>query len=454
MDSFKSDTLKPSPYYENKTLQPLKALFQNPTFQRYFYNSSWMMAEQILRIVSGVFVGIYIARYLGPERYGVFSYALSICAFVLAIARMGMDSTLTRELVGTKDIHTKAQVLMGTAFWMMSAAALLCYLTTILIFWGLDESIEIKVFIVILCSSAFFTSFLSIDYFFQSQLKAKYSAICKSLALLAGSILKLVLLSQKAEILWFVIASVLDHVVLAVFLLYAARSTYNLNFVRHFSFADARVMIHSSWPMVLTAVASLIFMRIDQIMIRHMLGLHELGIYSAAIKVYESWIILPYVISISLLPAIVKLKQGDETEYHRKLCQLFRVVIWLSVLAALVTTLFSTSIMTIAFGVEYAPSASVLTIVMWTSIFSAMNSVSARYLTVEKMEKKVALRTLYAAALNIALNAIVIPIYGVDGAAAATLVCVFLTAYAMDWLDRELVILRTIKNKAIFKLNN
>lgn len=408
----------------------------------------------MLRIVSGVFVGIYIARYLGPEQYGMLSYVLSICAFVLAIARMGMDATLTRELVEVGVSAIKTKVLMGTAFWMMNAAALLCYLATTLVFFGLDETHEIKLYIVIVCASAFFTSFLSIDYFFQSQIKAKYSAICKSLALLASSVFKLVLIFNEAEIIWFVIASVFDHAVLSLFLLYAAHSTQKLSFIRHFSCAVARKMFHSAWPMMLTAVASLVFMRIDQIMIRNMLGLHELGIYSAAVKVYESWIILPYVISISLLPAIVKLKQGDETNYQRRLCQLFRFVIWLSALAAIIVTLFSTSIMTIAFGIEYVSSASVLSIVMWTAIFTSMSSVSARYLIVEKMERKIAVRTFFGAVANIALNIIMIPAYGIEGAAVATFICVLFIAYIMDWLDKDLVTLRLIKRKAIFKIRD
>lgn len=433
-------------------VQSIKKLFQNSTFKKYFYNTSWMMAEQLLRIISGVFVGIYIARYLGPEQYGMFSYALSICALVLAITRMGMDAILTRELVKTRVSQTKAKVLMGTAFWMMAIAALVCYLVAILTFFWLDEVVEIKVYIAVICASAFFTSFLSIDYLFQSQLKAKYPAICKSLALLAGSIIKLMFIFLQSDLIWFMIASVLDHVILAGLLLYAVRATHGLSFVRYFSRTAARSMFRSAWPMALTAVASLIFMRIDQIMIRHMLGMYELGIYSAAVKVYESWIILPYVITISLLPAIVKLKQGDESNYHLKLCQLFRIVIWLSALAALLVTLLSSQIMTIAFGGEYGASARVLSIVMWTAVFAAMSSVSARYFNVERMEKKIALRTVLAAVANISLNFFLIPVFGIEGAAISTLACTAMIAYLMDWLDRDLKDLLRIKHRALFLL--
>ncbi|KPU52965.1 polysaccharide biosynthesis family protein [Pseudomonas fluorescens] len=375
------------------------------------------------------------------------SYVLAISTFILCVARLGMDAVLIRELVNNPE---KNKQLMGTAFWLMLLAALACYIVAALGISLMDEVSSIKIYAYIVSASAFFTSFLVIDYFFQSQIKAKYSAICKTLALLLMSLAKLGLIFAGAELFWFAIASLLDHVVLAAFLLLAIIRTREIEFLRHFNLIDAMSMLRSSWPMVLTAVASMVFMRIDQVMIRSMLGLHELGIYSAAVKVYESWIILPYVITISLLPAIIKLKQGDEQNYHRKLCQLFRAVIWLSVLAAIIISLFSTPIMTIAFGSQYTQSASVLSIVMWTAVFASMSSVSARYFNAENMEKKIALRTAVAAVVNIILNLLLIPQYGIEGAAIATFCCILFTAYLMDWLDKDLRTLLTIKHRAIF----
>lgn len=424
----------------------VKKILLNQTIQRYAYNSTWMLAEQLLRVLSGVFVGIYIARYLGPEQFGMLSYVTAMSAFILCVARLGMDAVLIRELINKPDKH---ETLMGTAFWLMTMAAVACYIVAAIAISMLNETDNVKVYAYIVSASAFFTSFLVIDYFFQSQVKAKYPAICKTLALFLMSIIKLALIFSGAELIWFVIASLLDHVLLAALLLFFIIKTKRSSFLRRFSGTDAASMLKSSWPMVLTAIASLLFMRIDQVMIRNMLGLHELGIYSAAVKVYESWIILPYAITISLLPAIIKLKQGNERNYHRKLCQLFRGVIWLSVLAAITISLFSEIIMTVAFGPEYSQSASVLSIVMWTAVFASMSSVSARYFNAENMEKKIAFRTAVAAAVNIGLNIILIPRFGIEGAAIATFCCIFFTAYLMDWIDKDLRTLLKIKHCAL-----
>jgi len=416
-------------------------------FKRYFFNSSWMMAEQFLRIVSGVFVGIYIARYLGPERFGILSYILAISTFITAISRVGMDAILVRELVSAPE---KKQSLMGTAFWMMIVAALVSFIVVEAVIWNTSETFEIKIYTSIIAVSVFFTSFLVVDFYFQSQVKAKYSAICKSLALFLMSVLKLFLIFIQADLIWFVVAFLLDSVVLAIIFFIAAIKSKEIIFFSFFCWTEARQMLKSAWPMVMGAVAIQLYMRIDQVMIRNMLGLQEVGVYSAAVRIYEAWAIVIALVTVSLLPAIIKLKQGSLVEYHKRLRQLFRLVIWLSVLSAAVVTMLSDYLMLLAFGVEYKNSAPVLDIIMWTSVFAAMGSVSARYFNAEKMERKFALRTALAVVINIGLNFVLIPIYGIKGAAIATLACTFFANYLMDWFDRDLKILLKIKHGAMF----
>lgn len=406
-----------------------------------------MLAEQVLRIVSGVLVGIYIARYLGPEQFGVLSYTLAIVAFVLAITKLGMDAVLVRELVSEPDRHAQ---FMGTAFWMMGFAALLCYGIASVGVYFLEENSHIRFYVLIVSASTFFSSFLVVDYCFQSQLKAKYSAICKFGALLIMSIFKLGLIFAEAELIWFVVAALLDSIIVALLFVLALAKLQDLSFLKFFRWELAGALLKSAWPMVLTAVAALIYMRIDQVMIRNMLGLHEVGIYSAAVKIYESWIVLPYIISVSLLPAIVKLKQGSAADYQRRLAQLFRLVIWMSALAAIVVSVISEPLMVIAFGEAYRESASVVSIVMWTAVFASMGSISARYFNVERMEKKIALRTALAAFMNVGLNLVLIPRYGINGAAIATLLCTIFANYLMDWFDKDLRDLLAIKHRALF----
>lgn len=82
--------------------QKIRSLQNHQGFMRYFANTSWLFGEKILRIIVGLFVGIWVARYLGPERFGLFSYAQSFVGLFSAIATLGLDGIVVRELV--KDI--------------------------------------------------------------------------------------------------------------------------------------------------------------------------------------------------------------------------------------------------------------------------------------------------------------------------------------------------------------
>lgn len=425
----------------------IKKYLSSPAVNRYLFNSSWMLAEQVLRIISAVFVGIYIARYLGPEKFGVLSYVLAIASFIMAIARLGMDAVLVRELVSKPERHSQ---LMGTAFWLMFIAAAICFLLVVVGLYGIQEQLDVKLYVAVVSVGCFFTAFLVGDYSFQAEVKAKYSAICKSTVLFFMSLVKLGLILIDAELIWFVVASLFDHVLLACFFIAMLVAKRDVAFFKFFEAALARELLRSAWPMVLSAVSILIYMRIDQLMIRNMLGMHEVGLYSAATRIYEAWMTLPFVISISLLPLIIKAKEKSEEEYHRRLTQLFRVLIWLSLCAALVVTLTSEWLMVLAFGEAFRASAPVVSVVMWTSVFAAIGSVSARYFNVEHMERKFALRTALAALLNVVLNYLLIPIMGIIGAAVATLLCTFFANYLMDWFDRDLRVLLRIKHRAAF----
>lgn len=424
----------------------ISGLKSNKGFMKYFKNSAWMFAEQILKIISAIFVGIYVARYLGPSQFGVLSYALAIVSFFIAISRIGMESILVRDLVSHPD---QRQAYMGTAFGLMFAAALAscAALMTFVIF--LENDIQAKVCTLIVSASLMFQMFSVVDYSFQAQLRAKYSAIAKSIALIVGAAVKIYLVFIQADLLMFAVSYVFDHVVTAFFLLLMHVSKRQHGFIFKFEMVLVKALLKSSWPMALAAGASMLYMRVDQIMIKFMLDTKQLGLYAAATKIYEGWIVVPYVVSISLLPAIVKLKSSSQESYERNITRLFALVFWPSVAVAGVSTFYGDMIIRVTFGEAYAGSAATLTIVMWTAAFTALGSVTTRFLTVEGLEKKIAFRVFMALILNVILNFVLIPIYGIEGAAASTLICVIVSMYFIDMFDGKLKTLVKLKNKAI-----
>jgi O-antigen/teichoic acid export membrane protein len=425
----------------------LKRLVLNQEVMRYVKNSAWMLAEYGLKVISAILVTIYVARYLGPDQFGVLSYALAVVAIVLAISRLGMESILVRDLVRYPE---KRQEYMATAFRLMLLSGFVGIgILAGMVYW-LEENIKTQVYIWIISASIVCQAFLVVDYNFQSQVQAKYSSIAKSLALIFSALSKIGLVWLEADLFYFALFYAIDHLVIAITLFFMHWSRGQPLFFHGFQKKLVKPLLSSAWPMVVSAVSAILYTRVDQLMIRSMLGFHELGLYVAATKIYEGWIIVPYVISISLLPAILRLKEeGGDYEKHMSL--MISLLFWPSVVVALIITISSDYVIYLTFGPDYFASSNSLVIIMWASIFGAIGSLSARFLTVEGMESKIAKRGIFGLLLNLMLNVPMIYFFGIEGAAFSTLITMFFIFVGVNYIDPDCYKLRSIVENGVYR---
>ena len=89
--------------------------FKKDGFVKYFKNTSWVSLERGIRIALGASVGVWVARYLGPTDYGYFSFAESFVGLFSAIATLGLDHLVVRDLL--KD-NSNEYTILGTAFFL------------------------------------------------------------------------------------------------------------------------------------------------------------------------------------------------------------------------------------------------------------------------------------------------------------------------------------------------
>ncbi|SIQ95161.1 Polysaccharide biosynthesis protein [Pseudomonas flexibilis] len=338
---------------------------------------------------------------------------------------------------------------MSTAFTLMVMASFVSFVLLSGLVLLLEESYENRIYIFVISMGIIFQAFSVVEYNFQSQVKAKYSSIAKSLSLVVSAATKILLVWLEAGLIFFAASYLLDFVVTAAILLAMNFKKSQPNFFCGYDSSLLRPLLKSAWPMMLSAISVSLYSRIDQIMLKSMVGLHELGVYAAAIKVFEGWMIVPYVISISLLPAIVRFKAAESKSYEKNMAILFAFLFWSSALVALFFSFFGEFVISMTFGSKYLDSASILVVVMWSATFAALGSITARYLTVEGMESKILSRTLVGLIVNVLLNLVLIPVYGVQGAAISTMVTLFVANYLINYFDRDLKQLVSICNRSL-----
>ena len=154
-------------------------------FRKYFTNTSWLLGERILRMAISLFVGIYVARYLGPERYGLLSYALSFVWLFSSLASFGLDDILVRELVKIPD---QRQNLIGTVFWLKLFGTLVMgsAIATVMLFKTEDQ--QTYWLIAIITFGFIFQATNVVELYFQAKVQSKFTVRAQVVQLFLTSI--------------------------------------------------------------------------------------------------------------------------------------------------------------------------------------------------------------------------------------------------------------------------
>jgi O-antigen/teichoic acid export membrane protein len=391
---------------------------------RYFKNTSWMLGEQILRMIVGLFVGLWVARYLGPEQFGVFNYATAFVAMFGSVAKLGLDGIVVRELVNEPD---KRDIYLGTAFWLkiVGAALALCIVAFATLFTSNNHTTNLYIFII--ASGIILQSFEVIDFYFQSKVLSKFVSLSKITQLVFSSLLKAYIITG-ADLFWFVVVSLVDQATLAATLYVVFKFQKLGSFYRHFDWGTAKIFLKDSWPLIISSLVVVTHMCIDRVVIKEMLGEREVGIYSAAVRLSELWYFIPMIITFSLFPAIVSAKKESEEYYYVRLQQLYTFMVWVAIGIALPMTILSDWLVTLLYGEAYREAGRVLAIHIWGVIFIFHVSMRSSSLLVENKQKYVTVFAILTLGTHLLLNFYLINLIGVVGAAYASLVSWFLCA--------------------------
>ncbi len=380
----------------------------------------------MLRMIVSLFVGIYVARYLGPERFGLLSYTLSFVWLFSSLASFGLDDILVRELVQFPE-HRKA--LLGTVFWLKIGGTVIMGSLIAIVLRFVENDQQTEWMIALIALGFFFQATNVIDFYFQAQVQSKFSVRAQTFQLLCTSLFKIYLILNHEELVWFAFALMLDQVVVAASFLVVYR--WEIEWFPFFIFRwhQAKKLIRDAWPLIFAGLVVSIYMKIDQIMLKEMLDVKAVGIYAAAVKLCEAWYFLPTAVMASLFPAILEVRKNSNDIYEERIQKLYDLMIWGALAVALPTTLLADWVIYIFYGVDFQEAASVLKIYIWAGVFVSLGSASSKWLVTENLERYSFYMTTLGAVLNVIFNLWLIPILGITGAALATLISYCIAAY-------------------------
>lgn len=412
---------------------------------KYVTNLLWTFSEKIIHLISVLVVGVLLARYLGPEQYGILTYTQSYVAMFGFIVGLGLDSITVREIVKNPE---KSDIIVGTAFGLKLSMSFIIIIIINLTSFGFNDDKQIKLMIAVLSLSLVYQAFYVFVNYFQAKVNIRYISILIVVSDLISITSKVILIANESSLLGFIIVDTAVLMILGLSYYFVYKTNNNINFYKLivFDFSFAKKMLLDSWPLLISSGAIMLYMRLDQIMIKEMLSLKDLGNYAVSVRISESWYFIPMIISGVLYPSIIKAKENTIESYHLRLQQLFLITIWLAIFFAFLLVFFSDYIILILFGNQFSTENNVLSILAFAGIFVSMGYVNGKWMITENYTKIELFRNVLGLCVNVLLNLILIPSYGINGAAISTLISIFVAA--------DLVFLFFKKTRKMFYMQN
>lgn len=294
------------------------------TLQKILSNTGWLFADRILRMGAGLVVGVWIARYLGPEQYGLFNYVVAFVALWTPLAGLGLEGIVVRDLVREPDGQNET---LGTAFVLKLFAGTITFFAALGAIVCLRPGDQLDQWLVgIVAGGMVLQAVDTIDFWFQSQVQSKYVVYARNLAFALLTLVRVGLIQQHAPLMAFAWTGLVEGAIASIGLMVAYHRTGQRLHDWKASFARAKSLLNDSWALILSGLAIMVYMKIDQFMLGEMAGNHAVGIYSAATRISEVWYFIPTAIAASASPAIIEAKKIGEALYYQRLQRLFNLM--------------------------------------------------------------------------------------------------------------------------------
>ena len=400
------------------------------TLQRAAGNSFWLFCDQILRMVAGLLVGVWMARYLGPENFGWLNYALATVGVVGSLTSLGVGPIVVRELVR---VPAEAGSWMGTALLLRAAGAAVGFLACVAL--AARQGAPANSLIVIVAAGMIFQIPEVVDLLFQARGESKVSAWVRMAACVVANLLKVALILAEAPLAAFAAAGVAELALAAAGWCWAAQRggwrfpRWQLERLR------LRALLDESWPLTISGFAITTQAYADQLVLALMLGGEELGQYAAALRIVSVFAFVPMVVQTVAAPEITRAKRDDETLYRRRLHSLYRLMFGIFALTAIPLILLGPVATRLLYGASYAGAAALIPWLAFRLFFTNYGVARSIFVTNEGLFRFALITSVTGAVLNLALNLALVPHWGARGAIVASLASFALTIFGLEIFD-------------------
>lgn len=392
-------------------------------------NFAWLVVDKIVRLIIGLLVSAWVARYLGPEQFGVLAYALTFIAIFQAIALLGLDNLVVRDLAA---YPLQAHKYLGTTIGLRCASATVSYVVAVTTAALLNNGDDLAFTVIsIVGLIVFFQISDVIDLWFQSQLQSRRTVIAKGASYFLIAAIKIGLILSGAGLIAFAAAAVIEAA-LALIALSIAYRLFKTTARWEWSTSVAMALLKQSWPILISGLSILLYMRISVIFLRETAGNSEVGIYTVGVTLSELWYFIPMALATSLAPYISRKRTEGGEDYKRLIYKAFSIMWILSFTVVTFNALTAKYWVALLYGEQYKISAEIFALHTFTFVPVCLGVIQSIWLINEGRSRLALYQAISGAIVALSLNFILTPTHGAHGAAAATVVSQFVQAFLVN----------------------
>lgn len=385
----------------------------------------WLASEKLLRIFTGVFVGLWLARYLGPEQYGVYMYAVAWVGLFNAIAWFGVGENVIRSLVKNPDSDAE---MLGSAFAIRLLGSLSAGVLAVVTMACFGKSDANLLMLVMLMSLAipFAETPAGIFLLFQSKLDIALPVLLQNVVRVAAAGLRIALIMSGSSILWFGGVILVESIAIfsVLFGLYLFRGGKISSWI--FRWDSIRSMLIQGTPIAIAALVASLSARVDQLMLGWFADFAQVGMYSAALRFSEFWWAFAPIVMNSLSPKYI-FNVDDEVKLQANIAKIMACMLLVSLVPVVFIVAIGKYAIPLLLGAQYAAALPVLYVHICIAILVFFDAPTSQFLLAHNRQRQMIWKSLFMLAVNAMLNLLLVSSFGALGAALATLLAYVLT---------------------------
>ena len=385
-------------------------------------NISSLGIAHAITLILGSIVVIFIARYLGDIGYGKYSFAVAFTALFAVLSDLGLSTLTIRDVARDK---SQAGRYLGQVSALKVILAVLTLLLIVIVINALDYPRETTVVVYIIGASVIIDSFTRLFFSITSAFeKMEYEAAIKILRTIILFPLVLLIIHFNYGLISIVssyLAASIFSFVLSIFVV--LKKFAKPKFETDLDFW--RKTTKEALPFALTAVFSMVFFRVDTVMLSVMKGDAVTGWYYAACNLISALLAIPVIYGIAIFPVLSKYYGSARSSFDKVGTLSFKFLLIVGLPISVGISLLAEEIILLVYGSAYLNSAYALQIMVWVFFISCIAIVPFHALNSANKQHSAMISLGIGAGLNVLLNLLLIPKYGLIGAASASVTAFF-----------------------------